>query len=102
MLNKLISAGDGVMDVIARVVGSAFGSMTALAQSSPLIMSAFGARLGKKALVEVPALKVQGVLTEAIRDPKLMRKLLDSRPKAPKATDTAIRGYLLQAGLLQD
>jgi len=42
------------------------------------------------------------VLTEAAVNPKLMRSLLQSRPKAAKATDIAIRGYLLQAGLLQD
>ena len=53
-------------------------------------------------MTEVPALKLQGVLTEAAVNPKLMRSLLQSRPKAAKATDIAIRGYLLQAGLLQD
>jgi hypothetical protein len=99
---KLVSMGDGVMDVLARAGGSAIGSMMALAKSSPLIMSALGARLGKKIVTEVPALKLQGVLTEAAVNPKLMRSLLQSRPKAVKATDTAIRGYLLQAGLLQD
>ena len=65
-------------------------------------MSALGAKLGRKVMTEVPALKLQGVLTEAIVNPKLMRKLQQSRPKAAKATDIAIRGYLLQAGLLQD
>ena len=99
---KLVSMGDGVMDVLARAGGSAIGSMMALAKSSPLIMSALGARIGKKIVTEVPALKLQGVLTEAAVNPKLMRSLLQSRPKAVKATDTAIRGYLLQAGLLQD
>ena len=99
---KLVSMGDGVMDVLARAGGSAIGSMMALAKSSPLIMSALGARIGKKIVTEVPALKLQGVLTEAAVNPKLMRSLLQSRPKAAKATDTAIRGYLLQAGLLQD
>ena len=99
---KLVSMGDGVMDVLARAGGSAIGSMMALAKSSPLIMSALGAKLGKKIVTEVPALKLQGVLTEAAVNPKLMRSLLQSRPKAAKATDIAIRGYLLQAGLLQD
>jgi hypothetical protein len=101
-MKKLVNMGDGVMDVVARAGGSAIGSMMALAKSSPLIMSALGARLGKKIVTEVPALKLQGVLTEAAVNPKLMRSLLQSRPKAAKATDTAIRGYLLQAGLLQD
>ena len=99
---KLVSMGDGVMDVLARAGGSALGSMMALAKSSPLIMSALGAKMGRKVMTEVPALKLQGVLTEAAVNPKLMRSLLQSRPKAAKATDIAIRGYLLQAGLLQD
>ena len=99
---KLVSMGDGVMDVLARAGGSAIGSMMALAKSSPLIMSALGAKMGRKVMTEVPALKLQGVLTEAAVNPKLMRSLLQSRPKAAKATDIAIRGYLLQAGLLQD
>ena len=99
---KLVSMGDGVMDVLARAGGSAIGSMMALAKSSPLIMSALGAKMGRKVVTEVPALKLQGVLTEAAVNPKLMRSLLQSRPKAAKATDIAIRGYLLQAGLLQD
>ena len=102
IMKKLVTAGDGVMDVLARAGGSALGSMMALAKSSPLIMSALGAKLGRKVMTEVPALKLQGVLTEAIVNPKLMRKLQQSRPKAAKATDIAIRGYLLQAGLLQD
>jgi len=101
-MKKLVTMGDGVMDVLARAGGSALGSMMALAKSSPLIMSALGAKLGKKVMTEVPALKLQGVLTEAAVNPKLMRSLLQSRPKAAKATDIAIRGYLLQAGLLQD
>ena len=101
-MKKLVTMGDGVLDVLARAGGSALGSMMALAKSSPLIMSALGAKLGKKVMTEVPALKLQGVLTEAAVNPKLMRSLLQSRPKAAKATDIAIRGYLLQAGLLQD
>ena len=101
-MQKLVTMGDGVMDVLARAGGSAIGSMMALAKSSPLIMSALGAKIGRKVVTEVPALKLQGVLTEAAVNPKLMRSLLQSRPKAAKATDIAIRGYLLQAGLLQD
>jgi hypothetical protein len=101
-MQKLVTMGDGVMDVLARAGGSAIGSMMALAKSSPLIMSALGAKMGRKVVTEVPALKLQGVLTEAAVNPKLMRSLLQSRPKAAKATDIAIRGYLLQAGLLQD
>jgi hypothetical protein len=101
-MQKLVTMGDGVMDVLARAGGSALGSMMALAKSSPLIMSALGAKMGRKVVTEVPALKLQGVLTEAALNTKLMRSLLQSRPKATKATDTAIRGYLLQAGLLQD
>lgn len=101
-LNTLISSGDGVINLLARIMGSRLGAMTAAGQGAPLVMAQAGSRTMQKILEKVPALKVQGVLTQAIQDPKFMADLLQKRAKPQKQLDTRINAYLLQAGLLQD
>jgi hypothetical protein len=76
--------------------------MTALAKNSGLVMSAAGSRIARKNVVNAPQLKIQGVLTKAMEDPKFMAMLLEMGPKAPKQVNTRINAYLLQAGLLED
>jgi hypothetical protein len=101
-LNQVLSSADGLIDVLARIGGSAMGSMTALAKNSGLVMSAAGSRIARKNIVNAPQLKIQGVLTKAMEDPKFMAMLLEMGPKAPKQVNTRINAYLLQAGLLED
>ena len=101
-LNQVLSASDGLVDILARIGGSAIGSMTALAKNSGLVMSAAGSRIARKNVVNAPQLKIQGVLTKAMEDPKFMAMLLEMGPKAPKQVNTRINAYLLQAGLLED
>lgn len=101
-LNQVLSASDGLIDILARIGGSAIGSMTALAKNSGLVMSAAGSRIARKNVVNAPQLKIQGVLTKAMEDPKFMAMLLEMGPKAPKQVNTRINAYLLQAGLLED
>lgn len=101
-LNTIISTGDGVINLIARWSGSQLGSKTVAGQGAPLMMAGAGSRAMQRMLEKVPALKVQGVLTKAIQDPKFMAYLLQKRPKPQKQLDTRINAYLLQAGLLQD
>ena len=100
-LNTLISTGDGVINLLARLVGSRLGSMTASGQGSPLVMAYAGSKTAQKILEKVPALKVQGVLTQAIQDPKFMADLLQKRAKPQKQLDTRMNAYLMQMGLIE-
>ena len=104
-LNSLISTGDGVINLLARVFGSKLGANSAVGQmmgGTTLIAQSAFSKMAQKMLEKVPALRVQGVLTQAIQDPKFMAYLLQKRPKPQKQLDTRINAYLLQAGLLQD
>jgi hypothetical protein len=101
-LNSLISTGDGVINLLARWSGAQMGAKTVAGEGAPLMMAGAGSRVMQRMLEKVPALKVQGVLTQAIQDPEFMAYLLQKRPKPQKQLDTRINAYLLQAGLLQD
>ena len=100
-LNSLISTGDGVINLLARNLGARVGSASSGGGPS-IVMAGAGSRFMQSILEKVPALKVQGVLTQAIQDPKFMADLLQKRPKPQKQLDTRINAYLLQAGLLED
>jgi len=80
-LNTLISSGDGVINLLARIMGSRLGAMTAAGKGAPLVMAQAGSRSMQKILEKVPLLKVQGVLTQAVQDPKFMADLLQKRAK---------------------
>lgn len=104
-LNTIISTGDGVLNLLARVIGSKVGANSALGQmmgGSTLIAQSAFSKYAQKMLEIVPATKVQGVLTKAMEDPKFMAMLLEMSPKSPKQTQTRINAYLLQAGLVED
>jgi len=100
-LNSLISTGDGVINLLARNLGARLGSASSGGGPS-IVMAGAGSRFMQSILEKVPALKVQGVLTQAIQDPKFMADLLQKRAKPQKQLDTRINAYLLQAGLLED
>ena len=104
-LNAIITTGDGVVNLLARVIGSKVGANSALGKvlgGTTLIAQSAFAKMAQKTIEKVPALKVQGVLTKAMEDPKLMAMLLEMGPKAPKQVNTRINAYFLQAGLLED
>ena len=100
-LNTLISTGDGVINLLARLAGSRLGAMTTAGQGSPFVMAYAGSKTAQRILEKVPALKVQGVLTQAIQDPKFMADLLEKRPKIQKQLDSRINAYLAQQGLIE-
>ena len=100
-LNTIISTGDGVINLLARNLGARLGSASSGGGPS-IVMAGAGSRFMQSILEKVPALKVQGVLTQAIQDPKFMADLLQKRAKPQKQLDTRINAYLLQAGLLED
>jgi len=104
-LNTIITTGDGVVNLLARVIGSKVGANSAVGQvmgGTTLIAQSAFAKMAQKTIEKVPALKVQSVLTKAMEDPKFMAMLLEMGPKAPKQVNTRINAYLLQAGLLED
>ena len=101
-MDELIKTGDGIINLFARVAGSKVGANSAIGQiggGSTLQAQAAFSRLGQKLLEKVPALKIQGVLTDAMRNPVLMSDLLRYTPKSPKRALSRINAYLLQAGL---
>lgn len=104
-LNTLISTGDGVINLLARVFGSKLGANSVVGQmmgGTTLIAQSAFSKMAQRTLEKVPALKVQGVLTQAIQDPKFMADLLQKRAKPQKQLDTRINAYLLQQGLIED
>ena len=104
-LNTIITTGDGVVNLLARVIGSKVGANSAVGQmmgGTTLIAQSAFSKMAQKTIEKVPALKVQSVLTKAMEDPKFMAMLLEMGPKAPKQVNTRINAYLLQAGLLED
>ena len=104
-LNTIITTGDGVVNLLARVIGSKVGANSALGQvmgGTTLVAQSAFSKLAQKTIEKVPALKVQGVLTKAMDDKKFMAMLLEMRSKTPKQAQTRINAYLLQTGLLED
>ncbi len=104
-LNTIITTGDGVVNLLARVIGSKVGANSAVGQmmgGTTLIAQSAFSKMAQKTIEKVPALKVQSVLTKAMEDPKFMAMLLEMGPKSPKQVNTRINAYLLQAGLLED
>lgn len=104
-LNTLISTGDGVINLLARVFGSKLGANSVVGQmmgGTTLIAQSAFSKIAQRTLEKVPALKVQGVLTQAIQDPKFMADLLQKRAKPQKQLDIRINAYLLQLGLIED
>tara|TARA_R100000664_G_scaffold7087_1_gene12192 strand:+ start:1158 stop:3908 length:2751 start_codon:yes stop_codon:yes gene_type:complete len=101
-MDELIKIGDGLINLFARVAGSKVGANSAIGQiggGSTLQAQAAFSGLGQKLLEKVPALKIHGVLTDAMRNPALMSDLLRYTPKSPKRVLSRINAYLLQAGL---
>lgn len=104
-LNTIITTGDGVVNLLARVIGSKVGANSALGQvmgGTTLVAQSAFSKLAQKTIEKVPALRVQGVLTKAMDDKKFMAMLLEMRSKTPKQAQTRINAYLLQTGLLED
>jgi hypothetical protein len=114
-LNTIITTGDGVVNLLARVIGSKVGANSAVGQmmgGTTLIAQSAFSKMAQKTIEKVPATRVQSVLTKAMEDPKFMAMLLEMGPKAPKQVATGLKyspvkadrinAYLLQAGLLED
>ena len=77
-LDDIIKTGDGVLNLFARVVGSKLGANSFLGQmmgGTTLIAQSAFSKIAQKTIEKVPALKVQGVLTKAMQDPKFMAML---------------------------
>ena len=104
-VDDIMKTGDGVLNLLARVVGSKVGANSFLGQmmgGTTLIAQSAFSKIAQKTIEKVPALKVQGVLTKAMQDPKFMAMLLEMSPKSPIQTQRRISAYLLQVGLLED
>lgn len=74
-LNSLMGSGSGMVNLLASLAGSKAGKFSMMGDNSLIVQGAF-AKQARKLFGEVPSLKVQGILTRAIQDPKLMAMLL--------------------------
>ena len=100
----LLGGEDIFFDLLLRVGGANLGSMGALSQTTgtPLVLAGAGVRSAQKVFDKLPRLAVKGVLSEAVKNPKLMATLLE-KPVGIKATNLRnkrLNAILVQAGIL--
>ena len=100
----LLGGEDIFFDLLLRVGGANLGSMGALSQATgtPLVLAGAGVRASQKFFDKLPRLAVKGVISEALKDPKLMATLLE-KPVGIKATNLRnkrLNAILVQAGIL--
>ena len=100
----LLGGEDIFFDLLLRVGGANLGSMGALSQATgtPLVLAGAGVRSAQKVFDKLPRLAVKGVLSEAVKNPKLMATLLE-KPVGIKATNLRnkrLNAILVQAGIL--
>jgi len=103
-LNSIIKTGDGLTNLLARIIGSKVGQNSPLlniAGGSNLVIQSAFSKYAQKVLEKIPAMRLQSTITKAIQDPQFMAYLLRKQPKfIDKKTNTRIKAYLLQQGLL--
>ena len=100
----LLGGEDIFFDLLLRVGGANIGSMGALSQATgtPLVLAGAGVRASQRFFDKLPRLAVKGVLSEAVKNPKLMATLLE-KPVGIKATNLRnkrLNAILVQAGIL--
>ena len=100
----LLGGEDIFFDLLLRVGGANLGSMGAVSQATgtPLVLAGAGVRASQKFFDKLPRLAVKGVISEALKDPKLMATLLE-KPVGVKATNLRnkrLNAILVQAGIL--
>ena len=100
----LLGGEDIFFDLLLRVGGANIGSMGAVSQATgtPLVLAGAGVRASQKFFDKLPRLAVKGVLSEAVKNPKLMATLLE-KPVGIKATNLRnkrLNAILVQAGIL--
>lgn len=100
----LLGGEDIFFDLLLRVGGANLGSMGAVSQATgtPLVLAGAGVRASQKFFDKLPRLAVKGVISEALKDPKLMATLLE-KPVGIKATNLRnkrLNAILVQAGIL--
>ena len=100
----LLGGEDIFFDLLLRVGGANIGSMGAVSQATgtPLVLAGAGVRSAQKVFDKLPRLAVKGVISEALKDPKLMATLLE-KPVGIKATNLRnkrLNAILVQAGIL--
>jgi len=100
----LLGGEDIFFDLLLRVGGANIGSMGAVSQATgtPLVLAGAGVRASQRFFDKLPRLAVKGVLSEAVKNPKLMATLLE-KPVGIKATNLRnkrLNAILVQAGIL--
>ena len=100
----LLGGEDIFFDLLLRVGGANLGSMGAVSQATgtPLVLAGAGVRASQRFFDKLPRLAVKGVLSEAVKNPKLMATLLE-KPVGIKATNLRnkrLNAILVQAGIL--
>lgn len=100
----LLGGEDIFFDLLLRIGGANLGAQGALAGATgtPLVLAGAGSRAAQKVFDKMPKLKVRNVISEAIKDPKLMATLLEkpTTAKAKAARNARLNAVLVQAGIL--
>lgn len=103
-LDQLLHEPDSFLNVMLRLAGANIGGSSVVAKTSgaSLVMAGVGSRYLRKLFEDNPALSVQKVLQEAIKDKELMITLL-RKPVGPgkaQATYNRLQNQLKRKGLI--
>jgi hypothetical protein len=102
-LDDLRNGPDMLIDMVASIIGARFGAMASQSNAS-LVAAGRGASAARKVFDKVPRGKINDLLIEAARDPKLMAELMERSGSPQEKIQLARRAhsYLWQLGLTQE
>lgn len=101
-LDDLANGPDMLIDMVASIVGARFGAMASQSNAS-LVAAGRGASTARNIFDKVPRGKVNDLLIEAAKDPRLMAELMERSGSPQEKIELARRAhsYLWQLGLTE-
>ncbi|MCC4240388.1 hypothetical protein [Thalassospira povalilytica] len=101
-LDDLSNGPDMLIDMVSSIVGARFGAMASQSNAS-LVAAGRGASTARKIFDKVPRGKVNDLLIEAAKDPRLMAELMERSGSPQEKIELARRmhSYLWQIGLTE-
>ncbi|MFV1850112.1 MAG: hypothetical protein ACMZ66_05330 [Thalassospira sp.] len=101
-LDDLSNGPDMLIDMVSSIVGARFGAMASQSNAS-LVAAGRGASTARKVFDKVPRGKVNDLLIEAAKDPRLMAELMERSGSPLEKIEGARRmhSYLWQIGLTE-
>lgn len=101
-IDDLSNGPDMLIDMVSSIVGARFGAMASQSNAS-LVAAGRGASTARKVFDKVPRGKVNDLLIEAAKDPRLMAELMERSGSPQEKIELARRmhSYLWQIGLTE-